>query len=93
MQSDNAENKDEGQDEDDDGVDLEAGGLVRVEAQHGGGAAAGAGGPRARGAGVGDLLLLVGGGASSDGRPGASGGSGRHGAADLGARGRRVDGR
>lgn len=95
MQGDDAEDEDQGENQDDDGVDLEAGRLVRVEAQHGAAAAAGAGGPRAAGAGIGDLLLLVGGGATADGGTGTAGGRRRRGpaGADAGAGTGGADGR
>ena len=77
MKRHNAEDEDERQDQHDNGVDLEAGRLVRVETEHCAAGTTGAGGARAAGADIGDLLLLVGGGPSADGSPGASGDRGR----------------
>ena len=77
MKRHNAEDEDERQDQHDDGVDLEAGRLVGVETEHCAAGTTGAGGARAVRAGIGDLLLLVGGGTSADGSPGTSRGSRR----------------
>ncbi|KAK6849691.1 hypothetical protein PG990_001374 [Apiospora arundinis] len=76
---DDAEDEDKRQNQDDDGVNLEAGRLVGVQPQHGAAAAAGASGSRAARAGIGDLLLLVGGGSSADGSSGTAGGGGEDG--------------
>jgi len=81
----NAEDEDQGQNEDNDRVDLESGGLVGVEAQHGAARAAGAGRTGAVGALVGNLLLLVGSSTAADGGTGTTGGRRRRGTASAGA--------
>lgn len=73
MQGDDAEDEDQRQNQDDDGVNLEAGRLVGVQPQHGAAAAAGARGSCAARTGIGDLLLLVGGGSSANGSAGTTG--------------------
>jgi hypothetical protein len=77
VQSNNAENEDQRQNKDDDRVDLETGGLVGVELQHGAAGATGTGCPCAARASIENLLLLVGGGAAADGSSGTAGRGGR----------------
>lgn len=62
MHSHNAEDETQGENENNDGVDLESGGLVGVELQHGTAASAGAGSAGAGGAGICCLSSPVGGG-------------------------------
>lgn len=69
----NAEDKDEGENQNDDGIDLETGRLIGVQPQHGAGAATGAGGASAAGARIGNLLLLIGGGPAADDGPRTAG--------------------
>jgi len=85
VQRNNTKDKHQTQHQHNDGVDLEAGALVRVQPQHGAGAAARARGPRAGRPHIGNLLLLVGRRAASDGCAGAAGGCWRRGAVDAAA--------
>lgn len=66
MQRHDAEDKDQRQHQDDNRINLEARRLVGVEAKHSAARAASARGARAAGPGIGDLLLLVGGSATTD---------------------------
>lgn len=59
----------------------------RGRTQHGAAGTASAGRAGAGGTGIGNLLLLVGGGAAADGRSGTARGSGRRGTVDAGAAG------
>jgi hypothetical protein len=72
VKGDNAEDEYQRQNQDDDGIDLQARGLVGVEPQHGAAATAGTSGPRAAGSRIGDLLLLVGCRSAADGGSGTS---------------------
>lgn len=90
VQRNHAKDKDERQHQDDDGVDLEAGRLVRVQAQHGAAGATGTGGARAVWPGVGDLLLLVGRGPAADGGASTSRGGRRRGPGTRGGARRRA---
>lgn len=81
VKGDNAEDEDKRQNQDDNGVDLEAGALIGVETEHGAARATSASGARAVGAGIGDLLLLVGSSTATDGGAGTAGGRRRGGAA------------
>lgn len=80
VKSNNAEDEDQRQDQDDNGVDLEAGALIGVETEHGAAGATGASGARAVGASIGNLLLLVGSGTATDGGTGTARGRRRGGA-------------
>ena len=86
------EDEDQRQNQDHDGVDLQAGRLVGVEPQHCAGAATGACRSRAAGTSIGDLLLLVGGGSSSDGSSRTARGRRRGWTTGAGTRAGRVDG-
>ena len=87
VKSDDGEDEDQRQNEDNNGVDLQAGRLVSVELEHGAARATGAGGACAARASIGNLLLLVGSSSSADGCPRAPGGGWRRWAADAGAGG------
>lgn len=80
VKSNNAEDEDQRQNKDDDGVDLEAGTLIGVETEHGAARATGASGARAVGASIGNLLLLVGSSTATDGGTGTARGRRRGGA-------------
>lgn len=67
VKSDDAEDEDQRQNQDNNGVDLEAGALVGVKTEHGAARATGASSARAVGAGIGNLLLLVGSSTATDG--------------------------
>lgn len=73
VKSNDAEDEDERQNQDNDGVDLEPWGLVGVEAEHGAARAAGAGCARAARPHIGELLLLVSGRPAADDVTGSSG--------------------
>lgn len=91
VQRNNAEDENKRQNQDNDGVDLESGGLVGVEAEHGAARASSAGGARAAWSRIGDLLLLIGGRTATDHVAGSSGGGRGRSACGAGAS-RRADG-
>jgi len=94
VQRHDAEDEDQRENKDNDGVDLESGRLISVKTEHCAAGTTGAGRPGAAGAHIGDLLLLVGRGTAADGCPRATGrrwrgrtaavGTGRDGRADWG---------
>ena len=75
VNSDDTEDEDEREHQDNDGVDLESGGLVGVETEHGAAGATGTSGARAGWPHIGELLLLVGSRPAADDVAGSSGGN------------------
>jgi hypothetical protein len=89
VQSNNAEDEDQRQNQNNHRINLQTRGLVGVQSQHGAAGTASASGPRARRPSIGNLFLLIGGSASADGGTGATWGRRRPRAADTGAASRR----